>query len=103
MSEKSRYHKRTMLKTITWRIVATSTTMTIVFLFTGELTLSVGVGVVEVVSKMIFYYIHEHIWNKISYGKSEHPLNKLLLSVRRDITEDDKKVIEEKLKELGYI
>lgn len=61
-------HKRTVVKTISYRIIATLTTVTIVYLFTGELALSLGVGVIEVVSKMIFYYIHERVWAKISWG-----------------------------------
>jgi len=61
--------RRSLAKTISWRIVATLTTMVIVFLFTGEITLSLGVGVVEVVSKMIFYYGHERIWEQIKFGR----------------------------------
>ena len=64
-------HKRTMAKTISWRIIASLTTMTIVYLFTGEMILSLGVGAVEVVSKMILYYLHERAWGKLSWGWKE--------------------------------
>jgi len=30
---------------------------------------SLGVGLVEVILKMIFYYLHERAWNKVSWGK----------------------------------
>jgi uncharacterized membrane protein len=62
-------NKRSIGKTISWRIVATTTTMIVVYIFTGELLLSLGVGVVEASAKMVFYYLHERAWNKIKWGK----------------------------------
>lgn len=62
-------HSRTFLKTMSWRVIATTTTMVLVFLFTGSLTLSLGLGAVEVVTKMMFYYLHERAWNSVAWGK----------------------------------
>jgi predicted transcriptional regulator len=62
--------KRSVLKTITWRIIATSTTMLLVYVFTGQFELSAGVGVGDLVSKMVFYFLHERVWNRISFGRS---------------------------------
>lgn len=58
--------KRHLLKAITWRIVATITTIILVLLFTGNLELSLQFGLVEVFVKMLFYYIHERLWYKHS-------------------------------------
>lgn len=101
MSVKTDYHKRTLLKTITFRIIATTTTMLIFYIFTDNVALSVGVGILENIVKMVFYYFHERIWNKISYGKSKHPLSDIIL--KKEITPEDKKVIKMKLEELGFI
>lgn len=60
---------RSLLKAISWRIVATSTTMFLVFLFTGNLVLSVGVGSLELLLKLVLYYVHERIWNRSNFGK----------------------------------
>jgi len=60
---------RSLLKAISWRIVATSTTMFLVFLFTGNLVLSVGVGSLELLLKLVLYYVHERIWNMSNFGK----------------------------------
>ena len=60
--------KRSLLKTISWRIIATVTTMSLVYIFTGQLLVVVSVGVSEVFGKLIFYYFHERFWNKISWG-----------------------------------
>ena len=61
-------HARSVAKAISWRFVATVTTMIIVYLFTGEIALSLGVGALEVVSKIILYYFHERIWTKVRWG-----------------------------------
>ncbi len=44
-------HTRTIIKAVTWRIIATLSTMTIVFLFTRKMILSLGVDLVEVIAK----------------------------------------------------
>jgi len=38
------------------------TTIPIVLILTGDISLALQVGVVEVVAKLIVYYIHERIW-----------------------------------------
>jgi len=63
------YRKRSLVKAISWRVIATLTTMSLVFLFTGELILAMGVGVLDVISKLILYYGHERLWNLIKWGK----------------------------------
>ena len=44
--------------------------MTIVFVVTGRLELTLIVGGLDVVIKMVLYYFHERTWNKIYWGKS---------------------------------
>jgi len=94
-------HSRTIAKAISWRAIATLTTMTIVFLFTRRIILSLGVGLAEVIAKITFFYLHERIWEKISWGKSRHPLSGLL--VKRELEPEDMEIIKNKLRELGYI
>ncbi len=60
---------RSVAKTISWRIVATSTTILLVFLFTGDFVISASVGLLEAVAKIAIYYIHERIWNMSNFGK----------------------------------
>ena len=66
------FRKRSFVKAISWRIIATSTTMALVFFFTGELALATSVGILDVISKLILYYGHERSWNLINWGKREH-------------------------------
>ncbi|MBU2542660.1 DUF2061 domain-containing protein [Patescibacteria group bacterium] len=65
-------HKRSLAKATTWRIIASVTTMSLVYLFTGELELTATVGVFDITLKMLFYYLHERAWNKTLWGKELH-------------------------------
>ena len=52
-----------VLKTLSWRIIATCTTMFLAYIVTGQLEFVVSIGIGDVVLKMIFYYMHEKAWN----------------------------------------
>ena len=65
------HHARSITKALSWRVFATLVTMVIVFIFTRKLVLSVCIGFTEVISKLILYYVHERIWNAISWGRSQ--------------------------------
>ena len=94
-------HSRTIVKAISWRAFATLTTMAIVFLFTRRIMLSLGIGFAEIIAKITFYYLHERVWDKVSWGKSKHPLSKL--AVKRELKPEYMEIIKNKLKELGYM
>ena len=63
-------HKRSALKTVSWRAIATSTTVILVYIFTGEFELAAGVGIGDVLLKVMFYFLHERAWNRIAFGRS---------------------------------
>jgi len=58
--------KRHILKTISWRIIGTLDTMILSWIITGNWKVGVAIGGVEVVTKMILYYLHERAWYKFS-------------------------------------
>ena len=60
---------RSLVKTLSWRALATLTTMGLVYLFTGEVVIALEVGSLEVVAKLLLYFLHERVWNLISWGK----------------------------------
>lgn len=60
--------KRHFLKTITWRIVGTVDTVILGWLITGDSTIGLSIGGLELVTKMILYYIHERVWYKFKFG-----------------------------------
>ncbi|WP_424493302.1 DUF2061 domain-containing protein [Salinimicrobium sp. GXAS 041] len=61
---------RSILKTISWRIVGTLDTIGISWLLTGEVETALAIGSVELVTKMILYFGHERLWNKIKFGRN---------------------------------
>ncbi|SKB74946.1 Uncharacterized membrane protein [Salegentibacter holothuriorum] len=60
---------RSILKTVSWRIVGTIDTIVISWVLTGEIETALAIGSVELVTKMILYFGHERLWNMISFGK----------------------------------
>lgn len=60
---------RSVVKTISWRALGTLDTITISFIVTGNLTMAASIGTIELVTKMILFYVHERAWNKISFGR----------------------------------
>lgn len=61
-------HGRSILKGVTWRFVASLTTMAVVFIVTGDLALVASVGAIDVTLKIFFYYLHERFWGKVHWG-----------------------------------
>jgi len=71
------------------------------YLFSQEIVLSLGVGLVEVIAKITFYYLHERLWNRISWGKKKHPLSEI--PVKRELDPEDMEKTKSQLRELGYL
>ena len=94
-------HVRSIMKAVSYRLLAAVATGTIAFVFTRRLDISLGIAAVEAVAKIICYYIHERLWSFIKFGQKKHPLSSL--PVKRALEEEDMEVIKKKLKELGYI
>lgn len=59
-------HKVSVLKAISWRVVGTIDTMVISYILTGDIKVALGIGGIEVISKMVLYYLHERAWLKIT-------------------------------------
>lgn len=65
---------RSILKAITWRVIATGTTFTLAYaIFSGSgcedaLQKSSLVAGLELVIKLVIYYFHERIWQSIPLG-----------------------------------
>ena len=64
-------HKRSIVKAITFRIVATLATILVVYLLTGNLILANTIGAIDLVSKLVIYYFHERAWEKVTWGRKE--------------------------------
>jgi len=69
-------NKRSIVKGISWRVVATTTTIIIVYVFFGRLDLAIAAGMIETVLKIALYWAHERVWQKLRWGKKKiEPFN----------------------------
>lgn len=94
-------HLRSIIKAISWRLIATTITTLLVYIFTRKLILALEIGLLEMIIKIAFYYMHERVWGKVLWGKPSHPLEDIKL--KKELSNEDKKKIEEQLKSLGYM
>ena len=60
---------RSIVKGFSWRLVATTTTIIIIYLFFGRLDLAIAAGALEWVSKIALYWAHERAWFKVKWGR----------------------------------
>ena len=62
--------KRHLAKTLTWRAVGTVDTMVLSWIISGDPMIGFKIGMGELVTKMILYYLHERAWYRINFGLS---------------------------------
>jgi len=61
--------QRSIVKTISWRITGSSATFLIAYIMTGNFAIAGVIGVTQMISNTILYYLHERIWNRIKWGQ----------------------------------
>lgn len=61
--------KRSLAKTLTWRIIATTDTFILAWLFTSDEVIAASIAGLEVVTKLILYYVHERGWSSLEWGQ----------------------------------
>ena len=59
---------RSVVKTISWRTVGTLDTIIVSYFVTGNLVMAASIGSIEVITKMILYYFHERVCNRLKFG-----------------------------------
>lgn len=61
--------KRSLVKSMTWRVIGTIITVAGIGLATGDWTLAGGLGIIINLSKMGLYFYHERLWEKIDWER----------------------------------
>jgi uncharacterized membrane protein len=79
-------HLRSLLKGISWRIIATTDTVLVALMITclfGKCSIenALKIGAVEFILKLLVYYFHERIWQKYRTGGSVTKLNTIYKSI----------------------
>ena len=60
---------RSILKTISYRVVILILDFVSIYLFTGQIKIAVGFMIVSNAYTTLGYFFHERIWDKIKWGK----------------------------------
>lgn len=62
------YKYRHIIKTFSWRIIGTIDTILLAWIIAGNPLTGLKIGGIEILSKMILYYLHERVWHKYNFG-----------------------------------
>ena len=60
--------QRSIVKALSWRLIAVTITSSIVYLITGETKAAVQVGLIDTVLKLAAYFGHERLWLRVRWG-----------------------------------
>ena len=94
-------HRRAWVKSIVWRILGVFILGAISWLVTHSWKEMTVITIIFHCARVILYYFHERVWDKIHWGRIIHPLS--VLPVNRELEPEDLKLIANQLKELGYM
>ena len=60
---------RSVFKSVSFRLIATLTTMILVLAFTRDVVVSFEIGAIKFSGKFVLYYFHERLWDKFQLGR----------------------------------
>lgn len=63
--------KRSLVKSLTWRILAILVTFASIYFLTGELETATAGTVLTNSINFVLYYLHERVWTKVNWGKEK--------------------------------
>ena len=63
--------KKSIWKTVSYRISSSFLTILIVFIVTKKINLSLGIGAIDIFIKSAWYYSHERIWEQLKLKKKK--------------------------------
>jgi len=66
-------HRRSLIKAITWRVLGSTDTFLLSWLFTGSTSAAGAIASTEMITKMILYYFHERGWSAFKWGFKDVP------------------------------
>lgn len=92
---------RSLIKALSWRVLASLITSAVIFGFTGNVSASLLVGVLDSAIKIFIYFAHERVWAAIPFGQAKGSVGGLVLT--KPLTAEDQRIIAKKLEELGYL
>lgn len=80
---------KSIVKAITWRIIASFTTFTLAYLFFYQdpfaAQKATGIALAEAFIKMLLYFFHERLWERVRWGR-------MLVIIRRGTRKSTKSI-----------
>jgi len=64
-------NKRSMLKTVTWRVTGSAALLITTYMITGSFAVAGTIGIIHIITNLTLYYIHERVWNKVKWGRKD--------------------------------
>lgn len=65
-----KYYERSIVKTITYRILIVISTFIVTYLLTGEIKASLEITTFANIVNTVLYFVHERLWKKVQWGKT---------------------------------
>ena len=65
--------RRSLLKAVSWRVLATATTVLIAWAVYRDIKPALAIGGIEFVAKFVVYYLHERAWQKLPRSSALSP------------------------------
>jgi len=93
--------RRSWVKSLTWRLFGVILLGAISLFITRDWKAMTTITLLFHGIRLVLYYYHERVWERISWGKVKHPLAEL--PVTRGLTPEDLETVREKLRGMGYI
>jgi uncharacterized membrane protein len=94
-------HKRSWVKSITWRVVGVVILGGITYGVTRNLEAMTFITLAFHSVRLILYYWHERLWERVAWGKIRHPLEHFCM--KGNLTASDVEEIRTLLEDRGYV
>jgi len=94
-------HTRAWIKSIVWRIFGIAILGAISWIVTHNWKEMSLITILFHSIRVVLYYVHERIWERIQWGRIKHPLS--VLPVKKALNPEDLKIARSQLKKLGYL
>jgi uncharacterized membrane protein len=63
-------NRRSLAKTLTWRITGSASTFAIAYMVTGSFGVSSLVAVIQMCVNTVLYWLHERAWARVLWGRN---------------------------------
>lgn len=61
--------KRSLAKTVSWRITGSTSTFAISYALSGSFAMASSIALTQMAVATVLYYIHERVWDSVKWGR----------------------------------